>query len=133
MIQSKTITDNSKLIYISKYYLEVPRVHTVGRQGAGLLYMQLSGLFYHPIYGGYIHTVNRLLASQMRISWSVLLANKIGEEFTEQPSALASQPRYCTALKSVKLKRKSLKGQQCLSIKQQFQSYMPIIDKQIVF
>ena len=90
--------------------------------------MQLSGLFYHPIYGGYIHTVNRLLASQMRISWSVLLANKIGEEFTEQPSALASN---CTALKSVKLKRKSLKGQQCLSIKQQFQSYMPIIDKQI--
>ena len=33
----------------------------------------------------------------MRISWSVLLANKIGEEFTEQPSALASEPRlHCT-------------------------------------
>ena len=58
--------------------------------------MQLSGLFYHPIYGGYIHTVNRLLASQMRISWSVLLANKIGEEFTEQPSALASHGLHCT-------------------------------------
>ena len=43
--------------------------------------------FYHPIYGGHIHTVNRLLASQMRISWSVLLANKIGEEFTECPAA----------------------------------------------
>ena len=58
--------------------------------------MQLSGLFYHPIYGGHIHTVNRLLASQMRISWSVLLANKIGEEFTEQPSALASHGLHCT-------------------------------------
>ena len=32
----------------------------------------------------------------MRISWSVLLANKIGEEFTEQPSALASHGLHCT-------------------------------------
>ena len=129
----KTITNRSKLINTFQQVLLRGAESSHRRQAgaAGLLYMQLSGLFYHPIYGGYIHTVNRLLASQMRISWSVLLANKIGEEFTEQPSALASHG--CTALKSVKLKRKSLKGQQCLSIKQQFQSYMQIIDKQIVF
>ena len=58
--------------------------------------------FYHPIYGGHIHTVNRLLASRMRISWSVLLANKIGEEFTECP--VATRCMHTQPLKSVKLK-----------------------------
>ena len=53
--------------------------------------------FYHPIYGGYIHTVNRLLASQKRISWSVLLANKIGEEFTECPVATHALPLHAPA------------------------------------
>ena len=41
----------------------------------------------------------------MRISWSVLLANKIGEEFTEQPSALASpvhvQSEECEAQEEI--------------------------------
>ena len=45
--------------------------------------------------------MNRLLASQMRISWSVLLANKIGEEFTQHRHSLVGGAEECKALDEI--------------------------------